>query len=188
MPASADSFIPIIDGHTHIYRNLRRAGGEDEAARGALGLMDRLGMTLTILAPPPFPADRSESYGLPELARLVHAHPDRFAFTAGGESLNPMIQETPPGSVTSAVLGRFVEAAVPSGAATSSSDKAILNAVLKGRFDIFTGISGVNGSKRSKGGKVERIPPSYRSSRALSSSPAAPARRRARRDRGAAYR
>ncbi len=111
MPASADSFIPIIDGHTHIYRNLRRAGGEDEAARGALGLMDRLGVTLTILAPPPFPADRSESYGLPELARLVHAHPDRFAFTAGGESLNPMIQETPPGSVTSAVLGRFVEEA-----------------------------------------------------------------------------
>lgn len=110
--ARADAGVPIIDTHTHIFRNARRSGDVDQAVSGALKLMDQLGIAMAILGPPPFPPNQRGAYGLSELQGLVHDHPDRFAFTAGGESLNPLIQETPAAQVTPDVLRRFEQEAL----------------------------------------------------------------------------
>jgi predicted TIM-barrel fold metal-dependent hydrolase len=129
--AAAETQIPIIDAHTHMVRHLggsrggaRWFGGVEESLSqvvpAALGLMDRFGVTMAILSPPPFPAGREEAYGVPELRTLVREHPDRFAFSAGGESLNPLIQEVAPDRVTPELLARFAgeaEAIAQAGAA-----------------------------------------------------------------------
>jgi hypothetical protein len=104
----AQSGIPFIDAHAHIARSLnprQNDVGGDVAA--ALEAMTRHGITMTILSPPPnSPADKN-TYGLREEQAIVRGHPDRFAFTAGGESLNIMIQQTPPEKVTSELVSRF---------------------------------------------------------------------------------
>ena len=120
--AAAQAQIPIIDAHTHIVRSLRqdREGGRgrgggfgersvrlEEAVLAALELMNRLGVTMAILAPPPFPPDRRGSYGVTQLQVVVREHPDRFAFSAGGESLNPLIQGVAANNVTPELLARF---------------------------------------------------------------------------------
>lgn len=132
--AWADSSLQIIDTHSHLIRSLggggrslgsgtrRNSAGEDiqAVASSALSAMDQYGVSLEILSPPPFPPDRGGAYGLWELQRIARTHPGRFAFTAGGESLNPMIQETVPDRVTSEVRQRFervAEAIAKSGAA-----------------------------------------------------------------------
>jgi predicted TIM-barrel fold metal-dependent hydrolase len=117
----AQTRVPIIDAHTHIARNLGedRAGGRgrhggfaggdslDTAVSRALEIMDRFGVATAILSPPPFPVDRSGTYGVAELQAVVRAQPDRFAFSAGGESLNPLIQGIAPEQVTPELLARF---------------------------------------------------------------------------------
>lgn len=106
--ARADAEMPFIDAHTHIVRSTgHNPRGPEQTAPAALAVMDRLGVTLSILAPPPFPPDRRGEYGLPELQKLAREHPGRFAFTAGGESLNPMIQDVAPANVTPGVLRDF---------------------------------------------------------------------------------
>lgn len=119
----AQTAMPFLDAQTHLLRNPREARTLDTAAARALQMMDRMGVRAAILAPPPFPPSREgasgklgqsghpDAYGLPELAKVVSEHPDRFAFTAGGESLNPLIQETPADKVTPAVMHRFGQAA-----------------------------------------------------------------------------
>ena len=96
--SQADTPIPFIDAHTHLLD----VGSRNAVESGvpALRLMDKGGVILAIVSPPPSPARRSGPYGARELQALVRRHPGRFAFTAGGENLNPMIQETPPDRVT----------------------------------------------------------------------------------------
>ena len=120
-PAAAESGIPFADAHTHLLRHLSEAGGGGYGRRGtsglspsaivstALALMDRFGVSYAILAPPPLPAGREGAAG--ELQAVARQYPTRFAFSAGGKSLNPLIQSTPPGNVTADVLGRFQEQA-----------------------------------------------------------------------------
>ena len=125
-PAAAESGIPFADAHTHLLRHLSEAGGGGYGGGGrrasaglspsaivstALALMDRFGVSYAILAPPPLPARREGAAGSPELQAVARQYPTRFAFSAGGESLNPVIQSTPPGNVTADVLGRFQEEA-----------------------------------------------------------------------------
>ena len=119
--AAAQSGIPFADAHTHLLRHPSEAGGGGygggrRASAGlspsadvstALALMDRFGVSYAILAPPPLPAGRQGAAGSPELQAVARRYPTRFAFSAGGESLNPLIQSTPPGNVTADVLGRF---------------------------------------------------------------------------------
>ncbi len=117
--ARAQTQIPIIDAHTHIARHPggggRRghggafAGGESLEATvpQALALMDRFGVAKAILCPPPFPGDRSQTYGVAALGTVVREHPDRFAFSAGGGSLNPLIQSVAPDKVTPELLVTF---------------------------------------------------------------------------------
>ena len=84
----ADPVISFIDAHAHIVRNLHGPSLNDAAIQ-ALRLMDRLGVTATILAPPPFPSEQRAYDGAQELSKLVLAHPGVIAFTAGIESLKP---------------------------------------------------------------------------------------------------
>jgi predicted TIM-barrel fold metal-dependent hydrolase len=117
--AAAQSGIPFADAHTHLVRHLSETGGgygrgggrrgsggvsPSAAASTALALMDRFGVSYAILAPPPLPAGREGAVGSPELQAVARQYPTRFAFSAGGESLNPLIQSTPPGNVTADVL------------------------------------------------------------------------------------
>jgi len=108
--AKAEGDNPIIDAHTHPIRNTLRSS-PDESMRDALRLMDRLGVTMAILSPPPFPSAERGIYGLKELQSLVGEHPGRLAFTAGGETLNPMIQQVPPDKVTPDWIRRFEQEA-----------------------------------------------------------------------------
>ena len=73
--------------------------------------MDRFGISFAILSPPPSPSGREGTYGVQELQAVVRENPTRFAFSAGGESLNPLIQGTPANAVTPDVLRRFQEEA-----------------------------------------------------------------------------
>ena len=86
----------------------------------ALALMDRFGVTFTILAPPPAPGGRGDPSAAALLREVARQHPTRFAFSAGGESLNPLIQSTLPDAVTPDLLRRFqqeAQAIADSGAA-----------------------------------------------------------------------
>jgi len=126
LPALAEAQMPIIDAHTHIVRHLGdgRAGGRgrgggfgsigeslDVAVPAAIAIMNRFGIAMAILSPPPFPGDREGTYGITQLLSVVRQYPDRFAFSAGGESLNPFIQQTAPDKVSPELLARFTSAA-----------------------------------------------------------------------------
>jgi predicted TIM-barrel fold metal-dependent hydrolase len=117
----AESGVPFVDAHTHLFRHrpgggmFHRGGGASErgdssTAAAALALMDQFGVSYAILAPPPMPTE--DPGVIAELQAAVRETPTRFAFSAGGESLNPLIQNTPPENVTPEVLGRFQQQAV----------------------------------------------------------------------------
>ncbi|THB71960.1 MAG: hypothetical protein D6E12_00345 [Desulfovibrio sp.] len=98
----------IIDVHDHIL-----AGGRNQslfdAAQAAVEAMDEAGVRTIVLMPPPLPTtDHPGAFSLEELKEVVAAHPGRLAFMAGGESLNPMIQEAvAQGEVSAELLARF---------------------------------------------------------------------------------
>ena len=86
----------------------------------ALRAMDNHRVEMTIFLPPPFPPDHPGMYGLPDLELVARRNPGRFAFVAGGESLNPMIHQVAPDKVTPGVIRKFqqeAEAIVKAGAA-----------------------------------------------------------------------
>ena len=104
--SSAGAALSIIDTHAHIFRGYGKRGSSPNAFR-ALAAMDSLGVEMTILLPPPFPEGHPGLYGRPELEAVVRQYPGRFAFIAGGESLNPLIHATPPDRVTPDVITTF---------------------------------------------------------------------------------
>jgi predicted TIM-barrel fold metal-dependent hydrolase len=111
--------VRIIDTHAHMIRGLRR--GIPAATVGqALRVMDDYQVEMTILLPPPFTPGHPGTYGRREIAPVVREHSRRFAFVAGGESLNPMIQSVAPEKVTPKIIREFqkeAEAIVKAGAA-----------------------------------------------------------------------
>ena len=112
----AGAGIDMIDVHVHPVRNARKS--PDAAA--ILRTMDAFRVRTSILLPPPFPPGHRTTYGRHELESIAREHPDRFAFVAGGESLNPMIHRTAPGDVTPEIVAEFrreAEAIARSGAA-----------------------------------------------------------------------
>lgn len=106
--AQTQDTIPIIDAHAHPSRSSRSI---EQGLGATRQIMAEFGVTMTILAPPPFPAAERGLYGAGELQARARSEKDRFAFTAGGESLNPMIQQTPPDKVTPDLVQRFERAA-----------------------------------------------------------------------------
>ncbi len=128
LAAQSESGIPFADAHTHLFRGSSRgasggglrAGLSSADVSAALELMDRFGVSYTIFAPPPAPSGRGDGETIAVLQAAVRQNPRRFAFSAGGESLNPFLQSTPPESVTPEVRRRFqreAEAIAESGAA-----------------------------------------------------------------------
>jgi predicted TIM-barrel fold metal-dependent hydrolase len=108
----------IVDTHAHPVRHPRRRGGVNEAA--IVDGMREYGIDLTLLMSPPLPPSRPGGSVAGELTSLARRHPGRLAFAGGGDTLNPMLQGTPPGAVTPAVLAAFqreAEAIARSGAA-----------------------------------------------------------------------
>ncbi len=141
LAAIADSPLPaalaagdgmwIIDVHNHLQAlgpgnppgKAGRAGRQGRrgtqavdlsgAAATALEHMNRHGVRCILIMPPPLPdATHPGMVTAADLARVVRAHPGRFAFLAGGESLNPIIQEAvQAGRVTADMEARFDRAA-----------------------------------------------------------------------------
>ncbi len=133
--AGAQSRIEIVDTHAHPVRSEKagqasgRGGGQRGQQRGGpntanilanlLAHMDRFGVSVSILLPPPYPAVTPGLYGVDELAQLARRSNGRIAFVAGGESINPLLQATPPDAVTPAALQSLrstAEAIVAAGA------------------------------------------------------------------------
>ena len=107
----------IVDTHAHPVRHPRRQGVNEAAIVDG---MNEYGIDLTLLMSPPLPPDRPGGSVGGELTAAARRHPGRLAFIGGGDSLNPMLQETPPGAVSPAVLAAFqreAEAIARSGAA-----------------------------------------------------------------------
>jgi predicted TIM-barrel fold metal-dependent hydrolase len=102
-PRAADA-VPIIDTHVHFPRG-GRAGISEFKPAMVLADMERLRLERVVLSPPPLPPGMRG----PPLAELrAAARQDRrFAFAAGGESLNPLLQDTSPAQVPAATLRRF---------------------------------------------------------------------------------
>jgi len=109
--ARAQASVAIIDAQAHIVRNTARGASPGAVAAEALRVTEELNVQATILAPPPFPLHRRGSYGLSELQAVARQYAGRFAFVAGGESLNPMLLETPPDRVSPEVTQRFIQIA-----------------------------------------------------------------------------
>lgn len=74
--------------------------------------MDRYGVSTTFIVPPPLPPNVSPRYDFEEIVPAIRAHPNRFAFLAGGGSLNAMIIGTPPGAVSDSLKEKFRQRAL----------------------------------------------------------------------------
>lgn len=96
----------LFDTHAHLMRNARE-GNPAILAREIVQRMDELSLALTILLPPPYPPGHGSTYGSTVLQGVVRDHPGRFAFVAGGESLNPLLQAADPASVGPELRERF---------------------------------------------------------------------------------
>jgi len=114
-----DEAIVILDTHTHIIRGYRRRDPSPTSTQ-ALRAMDNYRIAMAILLPPPFPPNHPGMYGLREIGPVARANSEHFGFAAGGESLNPMIQQIAPDKVTPEVIRQFqqeAEVIVKAGAA-----------------------------------------------------------------------
>lgn len=102
--------IPMIDVHMHfqVAKGSLPAG----AAAGAVDSMNRLGITRSLLMPPPQMDPRLRGFhDLADLQSAVRGHADRFALL-GGSALNAMIHQTPADAVDEAVRARFRQQAL----------------------------------------------------------------------------
>jgi predicted TIM-barrel fold metal-dependent hydrolase len=107
----------IIDTHVHPPRGPRGLAEFEPSA--LLADMDRLGVEQVVLSPPPLPPVVSGPR-LAELRASARRSP-RFAFAAGGESLNPLLQQTNPERVGGDLLRRFCAIAEEIAAAGAAS-------------------------------------------------------------------
>lgn len=108
LPAAAHAAGPNwSDVHLHIIGGPTRQF--DQAAERALAHMDRVGIGKSVVFPPPMP--QSGFFDYTDYLPALRSHPKRFAFLAGGGTLNPAIHRFAPEEVTPPVRQRFVDAA-----------------------------------------------------------------------------
>ena len=100
-----DVRVAIIDTHVHPGRNLRRGGSASPS--GILRLMDEFSVERMVLLPPPSLGRSRGTYGRSEIEAILRGGHGRLAMVTGGESLNPTIQDTPPGSVSERIMREF---------------------------------------------------------------------------------
>jgi hypothetical protein len=105
--AAGDPGATFADMHAHPVVNLRAS--QMPTAASLLSAMDARGIIRTVMSPPPTTGgdDRTDVYGAAELSALARQAPDRLAFSAGGDVLNPMLQDTAAHDVTPERLARF---------------------------------------------------------------------------------
>jgi hypothetical protein len=111
-----EQLLPYLETHVHLKADYREAGRTvwdfEAAALEAIKSMDRLGIRQCFLLPPPFAPDNPTIYAYDKLREVCDRHPQRFAFLAGGETLNPMIQQAlREGQVTARLRREFAEQA-----------------------------------------------------------------------------
>lgn len=75
--------------------------------RTMLQEMDRVGISRMLIVPPPFPPKAALAYDAEEIVRAIGERTDRFAFLAGGGSLNMTLLETRADQVTPEVRAAF---------------------------------------------------------------------------------
>jgi predicted TIM-barrel fold metal-dependent hydrolase len=116
--ARAAAVLPMIDTHMHFPRT---RGGEnyDLAATTAVRELDAFGVEKAILSPPPLPPGARRAR-LSDIGAAARSNP-RFAFAAGGESLNPILQNTPADHVPADLKQRFLRLAEEIAAAGAAS-------------------------------------------------------------------
>ena len=69
--------------------------------------MDRVGISKTLIVPPPFPFKNARTYDAEIIVKIIGDKKNRFGFLGGGESLNLAILETAPNEVTATVQAKF---------------------------------------------------------------------------------
>ncbi|MFC1884395.1 amidohydrolase family protein [Thermodesulfobacteriota bacterium] len=96
--ADSGERLRYIDCHNHLFGGSPTAGrgvmNYPGAARSAVTKMDELDISSMIVMPPPISPENSGSFSLDGFLDAINRYPDRFAFLAGGESLNVMIHQT----------------------------------------------------------------------------------------------
>ena len=94
----------------------RRVGGTPEQLKEIvphiIEEMDRIGVSMTFIVPPPLPPNASPSYDFEEIVPAIRDHRKRFGFLAGGGSLNAMITGTAPDAVSDSLKKRFRQRAL----------------------------------------------------------------------------
>lgn len=95
-----------IDVHMHLIGG--RGREFEEAARSAVATMDRFGIETAVVFPPPMPM---AVFDYTDYVPALKQFPGRFAFLAGGGSLNPLLQKTPGSAVTPQVKQSFTDQA-----------------------------------------------------------------------------
>ena len=86
--ATGSGSVSWIDVHDHLLAG--RDHDFEGAADAALAIMDQIGISQMILMPPP---QNSPRFDFDAFKTALAAHPGRFAFLGGGESLNVMLQQ-----------------------------------------------------------------------------------------------
>ena len=101
--------LEYVDVHEHLTFG---RGTQDfrRAAKVAIREMDRTGVAMILVMPPPQTVKQAVTYRAEKLADAVQAHPGRLRFLGGGGSLNVMIQEAVAAGSVSADLNRRFEA------------------------------------------------------------------------------
>lgn len=96
-PPKSQKPLKYINTHDHLMALYMEQGKQkndfESAASNALTEMDRCGVKLNFIMPPPQTIDQQNPYNADELVKIVKKYPTRFAFLGGGGTLNKMIQE-----------------------------------------------------------------------------------------------
>lgn len=79
-----------IDVHFHIVGNKGDTASFDRAAELTLAIMNRLNLGKVIIMSPPRP---QQNFDIESIRQIAIEYPNRFAFLAGGGTLNPTLQE-----------------------------------------------------------------------------------------------
>ena len=98
--------IPLIDTHSHLD-HAGSLGNLEAALQAAVADMDRIGVRLSILLPPPQVMSLRAVYECDALQFAARRHPGRIVLLGGGGTLNPMIQDTAPEAVDEDKRRRF---------------------------------------------------------------------------------
>lgn len=104
-----------MDVHNHIFGMTGGSFGIMDfpgAVKAALSSMDKAGISMIIVMPPPFTEAQRDVFDAGDFIAAIKEYPQRFAFLAGGGTLNAMIQKyAASNAVSPEIRKRFEEQA-----------------------------------------------------------------------------